>query len=219
MKRIIQTVVTLSLTLVMLLGLATPAQAAGTVTYNGKAKEFIFAPGSKYSPTDLFSEFKNVYPGDELTQTITVKNDPAGKIKVKIYMRSLGAEKGSEDFLSKLHLTVAKSKSNKMGYMFDAAANETAGLTDWVLLGTLYSGGTVDLDLTLDVPPELDNKYQNAIGYLDWQFMIVEYPAEPGDPTAPKTGDTAQIYLAACVLVTSAAALVILLVAGKKKKA
>ncbi|MBE6978637.1 MAG: hypothetical protein E7438_08460 [Ruminococcaceae bacterium] len=161
----------------------------GVVTYHGKAGNFIFVPGSAHSPTDLFADFKNVMPGDSITGMITVKNDASQEVKVKIYIRSLGAESGSEAFLSQLRLRVRKREDDRMAYMFDAAANETAQLTDWVYLGTLYSGGEVNLEVILDVPVTLDNEYQNQIGCLDWEFKIEEFPVEEDDPKPPQTGD------------------------------
>ena len=100
-------------------------------------------------------------PGDSITQNITVKNDSSYNVKVKLYVRSLGADEDSADFLSKLHLTVAKSENNEMSYMFDAAADQTAGMTDWICLGTLYSGGEVNLVLNLDIPLDLGDEYQD----------------------------------------------------------
>lgn len=183
-------IITLLTVLVLVLFSVLPVYAAdGKVSYDGKAKEFIFAPGSDYSPTDLFSNFKDVMPGDTLTQKITVKNDADKKIKVKIYIRSLGAHEDSVEFLSQLKLQVKKSEDNEMAYMFDAEADKSAQLTDWVCLGTLYSGGEVNLDAVLYVPTELDSKFQNGIGYLDWEFKIEEFPVEPDDPKAPQTGD------------------------------
>jgi len=179
----------------LLLFSAIPVAAEGNVTYTGDAGDIVFAPGSDHSPTDLFENFKGVMPGDSLTQAITVKNDASKKVKVKIYMRSLGAHEDSEEFLSQLRLRVEKSADNEMAYMFDAAADETAQLTDWVCLGTLYSGGEVNLNVILDVPVELDDPYQNQIGYLDWEFMIEEYDVEPDDPKPPLTKDTAQDWL------------------------
>lgn len=192
--------------------------ADGKVTYSGNAGEFVFEPGSEQSLTDLFPNFKGVMPGDTVTQKITVKNNADNKVKVKIYLRSLGAHADSAAFLSQLGLTVQKSADNDVAYMFDAAANETAGLTDWVCLGTLYSGGEVNLDVTLDVPAELDNAFQNNVGYLDWEFMIEEFPIEDSDPKPPQTGDTLPtggwIAAACCVLFMMS----ILLVRRKKDK-
>ncbi len=161
----------------------------GKVTYSGDAGEFIFEPGSEHSPTDLFPDFKDVMPGDELTQKITVRNDASKKVKVKIYIRSLGAQEGSADFLSQLNLKVKMSDDNEMAYMFDAAASEPAEFTDWVCLGQIYSGGEVNLDVILTVPVELGNEFQNRVGWLDWEFKVEEFPAEPDDPKPPATGD------------------------------
>ncbi len=208
---------TLLITLALLLSSAVTAFAAdGRVTYSGNAGSFVFEPASEHSLTDLFPNFKGVMPGDTLTQKITVKNDADNKVKVKIYIRSLGAHADSVEFLSQLGLKVAKSEENEMAYMFDAAASETAQLTDWVCLGTLYSGGEVNLDVVLSVPATLDNKFQNKIGYLDWEFMIEEFPIEPDDPKPPQTGDDSNIVLWVAVTICSSAMIVILLFRRKK---
>ena len=204
--------------LVLALTMALPAFANGTVTYSGDAGQFIFQPGSKHSPTDLFTAFKGVMPGDTLTQQITVQNNASQKVKIKVYMRSLGAHAPSVDFLSQLRLKVQKSAENEMGYMFDAPADQTAGLTDWVELGTLYSGGKVNLDLMLEVPVELDNQYSSQIGYLDWEFKIEEFPVEESDPTPPDTGDHTHNTLWICVGATALGVLLLLLFWGKRKK-
>ena len=215
MKKIITILITLA---VLLSSTVTVFAADGKVTYSGNAGNFVFEPGSEHSLTDLFPNFKGVMPGDTLTQKITVKNDADNKVKVKIYIRSLGAHEDSVEFLSQLGLKVSKSEENKMAYMFDAAANETAQLTDWVCLGTLYSGGEVNLDVTLNVPTSLDNEFQNKIGYLDWEFMIEEFPIEEGDPKPPQTGDNSNMGLWFALMISSLAMLIILLVWRKKDK-
>ena len=201
---------------VILMTCALPAAALdGQVVYAEGAEKFFFLPGSDYSPTDLFPDFKNVMPGDRIQQKIRVKNDVSNDCKIKIYMRALGAHEDSVEFLSQLNLTVAKGTDT---IMFDAPADQTAQLTDWVYLGTLYSGGECELLVTLDVPVTLDNQYKNLVGYLDWEFAVEELPVEPDDPEPPKTGDESQILLWAGLMVGSLVMLLILLFCGKKKE-
>ncbi len=214
-KKLFVLILTLSL---LLCPVFSASAAEGTVTYSGDAGEFIFAPGTQHSPTDLFPNFKSVMPGDVITQNITVKNDASNEVKVKIYLRSLGAHEESRDFLSQLRLRVKKSEDNDMAYMFDAAASETAQLTDRVCLGTLYSGGVVNLELELYVPAELDNKYSDTIGYLDWEFMIEEFPIEEDDPEIPQTGDDSSIAVLAAIAAVSGISLIILIIIDRKKR-
>lgn len=155
----------------------------GNVTYVGRSSDLIFEPGSSYSPTDLFPNFKDVMPGDVITQSITVKND--NPTRVRIYMRALGAHEGSEDFLSKLSMTVSRSDRGVSEYIFDATADATDGLTDWVSLGTFMPRTYVDLEVTLTVPTDLDNLYQDHVGYLDWEFMVEDL-FDPVYPVTPK---------------------------------
>lgn len=214
MSKLIKLMVCLSL-IVMTTALTTNRISAqdGNVTYDGNAKDFIFAPGSEYSPTDLFADFKDLMPGDSVSQKITIDNDISKEVKIKIYMRSLGADQQSQEFLSQLSLTVVQDgKTN----LFDAPASETAQLTDWVYLGTLYSGGKIDLDVTVSVPITLGNDFQDAVGKLTWEFMVEELPVETTDPRP--TGDNSNIYVAMTVMSVSAAALTVVLALKKKKE-
>ena len=214
MSKLIKLMICLSL-IVMTAALTANRISAqdGNITYDGNAKDFIFAPGSEYSPTDLFADFKNLMPGDSVSQKITIDNDISKEVKIKIYMRSLGADQQSQEFLSQLSLTVVQDgKTN----LFDAPASETAQLTDWVYLGTLYSGGKIDLNVTVSVPITLGNDFQDAVGKLTWEFMVEELPVETTDPRP--TGDNSNIYVAMTVMSVSAAALSVVLALKKKKE-
>lgn len=87
MKKTMKKLSCIVLMAVMLLALSVTAFADGRVTYDGSAREFIFAPGSEYSPTDLFTDFKNVMPGDSITQKVTIDNKVEKNVKIKVYMR------------------------------------------------------------------------------------------------------------------------------------
>ena len=207
---------TILLILLLMVNFALTAYADGSVSYDAKANEFIFEPGGEDSPTDLFENLKDVMPGDSITEEIVIKNNRNDrKIKIRVYMRSKGAQLETDDFLSQLILTV-EQKSDSI--LFLASADKTAQLTDWVYLGTVYSGGEITLDLTLDVPISMGNEYQNEIGYIDWEFKVEELPTEPSDPQSPATGDTSDIFLYSGLLIISLAALVILVFAGKRRK-
>lgn len=185
-------IITILLALMLTFSAVLPVFAdESKVTYQNGAERFVFTPGSDKSPTDLFPDFKDVMPGDTLTQQITVKNTATDADRVRVYLRALGAEEGSEDFLSQLQLQVKASGGNTL---FNAAADEAAQLKDWVYLGTLYPRGEVDLDVTLTVPVTLDSKYQNQIGYLEWEFKVdrinVDIPDSPitgGDSSGSTT--------------------------------
>ena len=180
------------------------ALAAASVSYEGGAEKFVFLPGS-----DLFESFKNVLPGDELTQTITVRNDK--DMQVRIYLRAEPVNQASEEFLSKLTLTVTcKDKE-----IFDAAASKTAQLTKATLLGTFRKNGSTDLTVTLSVPADMGNKYMSAIGVVPWTFIAEEIP----DDETPHTGDWFQLgwwLLAAAIIVV---AIAVVLWAQKRRKA
>lgn len=201
--------------LLLALSLGVTAFADGTVTYDGSAKEFIFAPGSDKSPTNLFSDFEDVMPGDTLTQEILIKNKASKDVKIKLYMRALGAQENTDDFLSQMKLTVEQKGES---VLFAAPADETAQLKDWVCLGTVYSGGEITLNVKLEVPITMGNEYADEIGYIDWQFKVEELPVSPDDPDVPKTGDENALFLYGGVMIFCLAGLAVLFVYSKRKK-
>lgn len=199
---------------VLLVTLILPVSAEdGNVTFSGSKRKFVFSPGSSYSLTDLFPNFKDVMPGDTLSQRIYINNPKSNNVKIRVYMRALGAHEGSEEFLSQMNLTVKKVKDT---ILFDAPAHRRSTLAGWTYLGVLYSGGDIELDVTLEVPVTLDNRYKNLVGYLDWEFLIEELAVEDSDPEPPRTGDQIMPYV--ITLAASAAALIILILIWKKKK-
>lgn len=199
------------LVLALLITLSTAATAfASTVTYKDSAEDFVFSPGSEYSPSDLFTEFKGVMPGDSLTQTVIIKNEKSEKVDIEIFIRALGAVEGSEDFLSQMTLTVAAPSGAKL---FEAPASETAQLSDWVSLGKFASGAEVPLTVILNVPIEMGNDFQNAIGELQWQFKVNKTPV---NDRITQTGDYFNLKLI-CGIAAAALVLVLILLFTRRK--
>lgn len=211
MKKTTKLMTALVLVVMLLATMCVTAFADGNVTYEGNAKEFVFAPGSEYSPTDLFTDFKGVMPGDSITQQVVIKNTADKNVTVRIYMRALGAQEGSEKFLNQMNLTVSGNKE-----LFNAPADQTAQLTDWVYLGEFSSGAAATMDVTLNVPITMDNDFQAGIGYLDWQFKAEEIPVPTPAPN-PETGDTMNMGLWIGVAAVCALGVVFVVVAKNRK--
>ena len=152
---------------------------AASVTYEGGAERFVFLPGSSYSDTDLFEDFKNLLPGDVRTQTIRVQNDSGAP--VRIYLRADPVDEADADFLNQLRMTVTAGSKE----IFDAPAGVQDGLAENVLLGSFRQGGGTDLTVTLEVPIELGNEYMGRMGTVPWVFLAEEVAG--GD--TPETGD------------------------------
>ena len=188
MKKSCRAICSLVLMLLMVMSLASTAFAASpSITFNGFSKGFDFQPGSEYTQTDLFGSFKNVMPGDTVTETITFTNSATDCDFVNLYMRaeahdetanplsSKVAEKETvvtmTEFLSKLSMKVW----NGTELIYDASPDELDGLKTNKFLGTVRTGETATLKVELTVPIELDNKFANRVGEVDWIFHVEAY--------------------------------------------
>lgn len=212
MKNKTLTAVIVCMLLVFMLPLSVCAQSR--IVYEGNAQEFIFTPGSEYSPTDLFESFKSVMPGDHLTQDITIDNQAENKVKIRLFLRSDGGSEQAKEFLSQMFLTV---KQEGDSVLFAAPADEKAQLDDWVYLGTIYSGGKINLTVSLEVPLTMENDFQNALGSIDWQFKVEELPAEPDDPHSPVTGYDGPLYFCFLIGLALAVLMTMLIIFVKKQ--
>ena len=188
MKKSCKAVFSLVLMILIVISLSSTAFAAApSITFKGFTSGFDFQPGSEYTETDLFNSFKNVMPGDTVTETITFTNSASDCDFVNLYMRAEAhdetanplspkvAEKETvaamTEFLSKLSMKVW----NGTELIYDAAPNELGGLGSNKFLGTFRSGETATLKVELSVPIDLDNKFADRIGEVDWIFHVEAY--------------------------------------------
>ena len=199
MKKTLKLISSLLFTMILILSNATTAFAANaTITYTGKDYLFDFEPGSEYTETDLFDNFKNVMPGDILTQKITVTNKATDCDYIKLYMKakvhdekanpvSEGVAAAGEtvatmtDFLS--HLSMKIYNGNTL--LYEASSDELSGLKENVLLGTFRKGESTVLTVELEVPITLGNKYAYRVGEVDWVFQIEAFDDPETQETQP----------------------------------
>lgn len=188
MKKSFKAITSLVLMLLVVMSMSVTAFAASpSITFEGFSKGFDFQPGSEYTETDLFGSFKNVMPDDTVTETITFTNSATDCDFVNLYMRAEAhdetdnplspkvAEKESvatmTEFLSKLSMKVW----NGTELIYDASPDQLDGLKSNKLLSTFRTGETATLKVELSVPIELDNKYANRVGEVDWIFHVEAY--------------------------------------------
>ena len=188
MKKLWQAGISFLLLLALMTGLAAPALAEdATITFDGT--DFTFSPGSTYTSTDLFPDFKGVMPGDVLTQSITFKNEAQDYDYVKLYLKAvphpdehtqeqpmsekvLEAEKTLEsmnEFLSQLTMKVWNGADKTAEPIFEGAPNAAFGAVE---LGRVNKGETAALTVELEVPIELGIEYMYRVGEVDWVFTV-----------------------------------------------
>lgn len=208
LKHFITKAFSLLLAMMMVTGMSTTALAAeSSVSFEG-GKLIAFEPGSVYTDSDLFDNFKGVMPGDTRSEKITIQNKSNDCDYIKVYLRAvLHDETGnpiSEKVLEELRNDERRGETSELAYMHDflsqlsmtvkngteviynASPDELDGLAQNVYLGTLRKGNSLNLDVELNVPIEMGNEYANRIGEVDWVFVVEGFD----DPTPPPDDDT-----------------------------
>ena len=221
MKKSMKKLLSLVMVIAALAALTVPALAAdAVVSRQGTNGLVIETTGSGYTDTDLFGNFKNVMPGDELTENITIKNNVSGFDYVKLFIRAEAHdEEGNSvtysepfenedghdqadidgvrdetvvtmaDFLSKLTMEVylVNADGTKQS-IFSASPDQTAQLTDNVLLGTFAKGKSAKLEAVLTVPAGLGNEYAYRVG--KWTGCSRSRASTTKSPLSPPVSST-----------------------------
>lgn len=186
MKRTFRRLYSLLLVLGMFLNLSAYAFAADSViVFKGAQEGFEIQSGSEYTASDLFDDFKNIMPGDKLTEEIKIKNEASDCDYINLYMRAIVHDESGnpltyslagkreetlssmQEFLSQLTMRIYNGEE----LIYDASPDEAGALINNVLLGTLKKGDSLDIKVELDVPVELGNEYANRVGEVDWAFL------------------------------------------------
>lgn len=207
MKKTFKKISSLLLAAVMVLGVSATAFADDSViTFKGAKNGFEFAPGSEYTQSDLFDGFKNVMPGDTLTETITIKNEDSGSDYIEVYMKVIphddtenpltydeeyentdgkdqaGIEGQRDETVASMSDFLSKLTMriyNDDELIYESSPEKSGALADKVELGELERKESIELTVELDVPIELGNEYANRVGEVDWIFSAETGSSDP----------------------------------------
>lgn len=182
MKKLAKTMLGFSILLMLLLSTSYPVQAS-SVTYVNQADKFVFVPEN----TDLFENFKGVMPGDQVAQTIFVKND--SKVPVKIYLKINPIQPEDDQFLKQLTLTM----NNQEVEVFNETLDQQGQFKQFILLAELKPQQQKTLDLLLDVPLTLSSEYMEYESEIQWIFKVEEGEGEVTN--LPDTGSSSQHFI------------------------
>ena len=161
-----------------------------TVFYDGKRKELSFV---KVNQTDLFANFKEVMPGDTLTQTIYVQANQIQKVTdVYLTMEKVDEVKLPQEILFRLYAEET--------LIVEDSLNNYETMSDGILLHRFEGEDTIVIKAVLEVPIEIGNEVANLCKNLKWTFFV----QEDGVIIPPQTGDYHMPYhsviLSACSL-------------------
>lgn len=206
MKTLIKRISLFVTSVLMSFGMMIPLHAEDLIiTFNGQDKGFDFGNGSEYTATDLFDNFKNVMPGDSLTQNISVVNNATDADYIDLYMRIKTHDQEGEpvnnaddetsvtmlDFLSHLNMTIYQDDR----VIYQSTVDQPAQLTDNTYLLRVSKQQSATLRVEVNVPIELGNEYMDRVGAVDWIFTAEgkdrpQTPVTPDKPSRPETPST-----------------------------
>lgn len=165
-----------------------------TIHFTGQDQGFTLDSGETIKDPDLFTSFKNVMPGDVLTQTITVTNKNTDTDYITLYLEidehddeknplSNHVDNNEEsvekmkEFLSELTLRLR----NGNNLIFEGAPHYGGAS---IKLGDFAPEESAVITAELVIPAELGNDFANRFGEVDWRFK-----AEAKDHVNPGPGD------------------------------
>lgn len=150
------------------------------VIYTGRTEEFDFIPDT--TSLKLFDNFKDVVPGDKLSQKITVRNTSVNT--VEIFLRAEAVETRFKNFLSEINLTVTV-EPNLSWYNAPASDMGTAGMSANRSLGSFSRGSDLDITVNLSIPITWGNEFQGVFGEVIWIFTVIEEGPTVTPPVSP----------------------------------
>ena len=166
-----------------------------TVNFDYSKRQFTFSNVSPYDGTnypDLFTDLKNLMPGDSRTQNIKVTASSLEGGTANMYLRVDKTNENADQIalLQKEGVTITVKNGGK--------EIATGDIENGVYLGKLDGKDALDLTVDFNIPLEAGNDLKNFIGTVDWIFTAEYIPAPfiipPIDPTPTPELDKGEHY-------------------------
>lgn len=148
------------------------AQGTPEIIYDGKEQTFYF---ENVSEDDLFSNLKEMMPGDKVKQQITVRTKKLSK-PTSIYLK---ADCENAEVFDNMKFYVEQDGKQ---------ISQNAEAFDEIKLGQYNSDSSTNLTVTLEVPVTVGNEIADKEYHINWTVIaqedgkdVIEKPVKTGD--------------------------------------
>lgn len=201
-----------------------PVYADTSVTFISPTDGFEFNP----EDGDLFHNFKNLIPGESVTQGFVVGNEYYDTTEIYFYARITDQPHATEEtkelidkLLKEYAIVSIRDEDGKVLYRgpIDGNLSENSmgvSLKEPILLNKFKKSEYKRYTISLYLDPQMDNKFIDLLGLIDWVFFARGIASDEGEP--PKMGDNFQLMGYIAVMIISAALIIVLNVRRNKPK-
>ena len=175
MKHVVwKTLLCLTAVALFSLGMATGVSALESKVVLDGTGNLVTIPGD-----DLFTELKDMMPGDVGTQDILIHNQLNKKVKLYLKTEVAGfltpqERERSERLLDALEIKLTLSRAGSPIITLYEGPASGPPIGKEIALGTYSKGAQATITATLTVPAELGNEFQDAAGKVKWVFYCKE---------------------------------------------
>lgn len=202
--------------------MAASRTVTGDVKFNGKSLS------TSYTNADFVNAALALQPGDDITYTITLKNNHSQETEwwmlnqvLESFEQNSSANGGAYTY----HLEYSGPNNSRVLYDSETVGGETAGnegltaatsaLTNYFVLGTLKMGQSATVTLRVKLDGETQgNNYQSTLADLNMRFAVQIVPTDD----VVKTGDETVILPYVIAAAVSGALLMVIAVARVKTR-
>lgn len=209
-------------------------QMVTKVEFQGYEKGFSFVPTDEdsyiVSVQDLFYNFKDLLPGETVSQTITITNSHNQETEIFLRAEDIEQSLSPEQVelvhrLLREHATiVVVDDTGRVIYdgpiwgNLDGDGSNPHTMKNDISLGKFLPGQMKNLTVQLQLPPELGNEYQGLLGLVRWVWSAQGEDTTETPVLPPQTGDNENLMLYVTLTIGSAVGIIFLLAFGRRQQ-